>query len=161
MSGADICIFVTKSEDDGLHPYDHIFWVKYFHHDNISLNIYQGVLDCAGIESSEIHYVLEPSSPRVTTPTKIDHEVMRPFFAWMPVKRICKTLNALPNSCGCYHPHTSGNVIAPQILLPILFVELRLMLLIPFSPTLQWLMVVRLQLNFLLVIIPSLLPFVL
>ena len=94
MLGADICVFVTKSEDDGLHPYDHTFWVKCFHRANISHHIYQSVLDYAAqvsIESLEVHDILEPSSPRITTPTKIDHKVMWPFFAWMPVEHICKT----------------------------------------------------------------------
>ena len=45
ISGADVRVFVTTSEDDGTLPHDHYFWVNYFHRENISRHIYQGVLD--------------------------------------------------------------------------------------------------------------------
>lgn len=92
--GANVWVFVTKSEDDGSLPYDHAFWVNFFHHENVSRCIYQGVLDYAaqvGLTSSEVHDILEPSHPCIITTSKIDHEAMQPFFAWMPTERIFKT----------------------------------------------------------------------
>ena len=56
-------------------------------------HIYQGFLDYAaqiGLSSLEVHDIWELSHPHVTTPSKFDHEVMQPFFAWMPTECICK-----------------------------------------------------------------------
>ena len=94
ISGADVRVFVTASEDDGTLPHNHSFWVNYFHRKNISWHIYQGVLDYTaeiGINNMEVHEAMKPKAPCVTTPTKIDHESMQPYFAWMPIDRICKT----------------------------------------------------------------------
>ena len=64
--GADVWVFVTKSEDHGSLPYDYAFWVNHFHQENVLRHIYQGVLDYAAwvsISSLEVHDALEPTSP--------------------------------------------------------------------------------------------------
>ena len=97
ISGADVRVFVTESEDDVTLPHNHSFWVNYFHCENVSHHIYQGVLGYSaevGINNMKVHEVLEPKAPHVTTPRKIYHEAMQPFFAWMPVDRICNTFES-------------------------------------------------------------------
>ena len=77
ISGADLPVFVNDSEDDGTLPHNHSFWVNYFHH---AAEI--------GISNMKVHEVLEPKAPPVTTPSKIYHESMQPFFTWIPVEYI-------------------------------------------------------------------------
>ena len=66
----------------------------------------------------EVHEAMKPTAPHVTTPTKIDHEAMRPYFAWMPLDRICKTFEHTtqfmqsPSSTYLRKRHRSANPAA-------------------------------------------------
>ena len=66
----------------------------------------------------EVHKVLEPKAPSVTTPSKIYHEAIQPFFAWIPVDRVQKTFERttqfMPMSSSTYlrKQHQSANHVA-------------------------------------------------
>ena len=121
ISGADVRVFVTDSEDDGSLPHDHTFWTNFFHCENISRHIYQGVIDYAaevGLTCYEVHDAIQASSLRITTPTKVDHEAMRPYVGWMSTDRIRKTFERttqfmrMPSSTYLRKRHRSANPAA-------------------------------------------------
>ena len=61
---------------------------------------------------------MSPIQTRVQNPSKIDHAAMRPFFAWMPVQRICKMFEKttqfmhMPSSTYLCKRHHSSNPAA-------------------------------------------------
>ena len=89
-SGSEINVFVTETEDDGSLPSDHSFW-RNFMQPRIERAIYQGVLDSRqslGINNNDILDEVAPFHPRLTKPTAVDHEALRPFFCYLPTSRI-------------------------------------------------------------------------
>ena len=96
-SGADVHVYVSETEDDGIPVSDDRFWGN-FSKPNISLHIYQGVIDYSttlGINELDIINQL-PLKQRKTKPTPMDHEAMRPFFAYLPSSRIKKFFDMFP-----------------------------------------------------------------
>ena len=107
-SGADIHVYMSESDDDGYLVSDHRFWSNFFT-PNISRHIYHGVIDYSvtlGVNELDIVDQL-PVKPRETRPTQMDHEAMKPFFAYLPTSRIKKSFET------CFHKMrrpSSGNL---------------------------------------------------
>ena len=81
-SGTDVHVYVSESEDDGIPPSNDQFWSNFFK-PNISLHIYQGVIDYSitlGVNELDIIDELPPLKPRETKPTQMDHDALKPFF---------------------------------------------------------------------------------
>ena len=93
ITGREIRVFVTETESyDG--PLNDHFWKPYLEQDNVSRHIYQGIKAYHAqyhINDADLKEAMSPVEPRITTPTKVDHEAMRPFFAWLPPERIKQT----------------------------------------------------------------------
>ena len=93
-TGAERKVFISKSEDDGTLPHNHAYWQSYFSNQNVSCHIYQSMTDILAQYNTNIKdlkEIIAPIQSRVQAPSKIDHAVIRSFFAWMPVEQICKT----------------------------------------------------------------------
>ena len=59
------------------------------------IRVYLIMLHMLALKVFEVHDVFELTSPYVTTPSMISHEVMHLFFAWMLVDRICKSFECI------------------------------------------------------------------
>ena len=123
-SGDEFRVFVSESEDNTNLPTNHQFWSTYFSRQNVTRHIYQGIIDSSArynISAKDIKQTMSPVEPRVSTPTKFDHEAMRPYFAWLPLARIKKTFEVttqfmqMPSSTYLRKrhrtPHPAANIL--------------------------------------------------
>ncbi len=72
ISGNFIRVFVSETEAIGDSPFDKEFWAPYFANDNISQNIYQGIISRADdyhISTQDVKEAMSPVEPRISTPT--------------------------------------------------------------------------------------------
>ena len=99
MSSANVHVYVSESEDDGIHSSDDQFWNNFFK-PNISCHIYQDVINYSiilGINELNIINELSPLKPRETKSTSMDHDTLKPFFAYLLTLRIKKSFE------HCFH----------------------------------------------------------
>ena len=123
ITGSEFNVFVSESEDDGS-VFRHEFWEPFFDKTNVCRHIYQAFVESClelNISPADIKDAMSPVQPRLSEPTKFDHDAMRPYFGWIPVDRIVKTIRAttqlmrMPSSTYLRKrlrtPHPAANII--------------------------------------------------
>lgn len=78
MTGTDMHVLFSETEDDGSFPSDSSFWMNSFK-PNILKHIYQDIIDYSaniGISVDDIVDKMAPLKPRETKPTTIDNEAL-------------------------------------------------------------------------------------